>query len=91
MHQHLNHQALSILRPANEHELRKFLVRLLQRPDEFIGHIHKLVAGFIVLSTYGHEVISDDDPYVERVERAMYMTGNSGSTGLNLIDVLPPC
>ncbi|THH08835.1 hypothetical protein EW145_g2441 [Phellinidium pouzarii] len=89
MQQHLGHQAVTSFRPMQEDQVRKFLGHLLAKPDNFISHIHRLVAGMIILITYGHEVESDDDALAGLVERVMYMTASAGSVGTTLMDLLP--
>ncbi|KAH8114914.1 cytochrome P450 [Phellopilus nigrolimitatus] len=100
MQQHFGAQAISSFRLTQEIEVRKFLLQLLERPEGFLGHIKRhafninpleirLVAGTLVMITYGHEIISDDDAYVDLVERAMTMTSSLGSVGTTVIDLFP--
>ncbi|KAI5122645.1 hypothetical protein M0805_007908 [Coniferiporia weirii] len=89
MQQNLGHQAVSSFRHIQEGEVRKFMRRLLAEPDGFLGHIHRFIAGTVILITYGHEVVDDDDALAEMVERAMYMTASAGSVGTTLLDLVP--
>ncbi|KAI5122654.1 hypothetical protein M0805_007916 [Coniferiporia weirii] len=89
MQKHFGQQAITSFRPMQEDEVRKFLRHLLAKPENFLGHIHRLLAGIIVLITYGHEVVPDDDALVGLVERALYLTASAGSAGTTPIDLFP--
>lgn len=45
----------------------------------------------MTMATYGHQVVSDDDAYVNIVEKANAMTVQSGSPGGTPVDFFPPC
>ncbi|KAL5497934.1 hypothetical protein ACEPAH_2865 [Sanghuangporus vaninii] len=48
----------------------KFLLRLLESPDDFREHIRHAAADSIIKIAYGYQ-ISDNDPYVELTDRGM--------------------
>ncbi|KAI5121128.1 hypothetical protein M0805_002800 [Coniferiporia weirii] len=91
MHKHFGPQALSEepFKSVQADKIRTFLRDLLNRPEGFLNDLHKLVAGMIVLMVYGHEVVSEDDPYIKLVDQASKMTISSGSPGATLIDFIP--
>ncbi|KAH8116037.1 cytochrome P450 [Phellopilus nigrolimitatus] len=90
MQKHFNSQALSSFKTLQEDEVRKFLCRLLARPANFLDDIHGLVTRIILLIVYGHEVVSEDDPLIELVERCSRASTGAGSPGTTILDLFPP-
>ncbi|EJD05103.1 cytochrome P450 [Fomitiporia mediterranea MF3/22] len=89
MHHYFGPQAIANFRPIQEREISKFLYRLSTSPENFINHINNFIAGTLVAITYGHEVKSDHDPYIELVDRATHMATSSGTLGATAIDIFP--
>ncbi|EJD06403.1 cytochrome P450 [Fomitiporia mediterranea MF3/22] len=89
LHHYFGPQALSAYQPTQEREVRKLLRRLLIKPENFITHIHNFIAGTIISVTYGHEIVKENDPYVELVEEAAHIVSSSGNVGTTLLDVFP--
>ncbi|KAH8116038.1 cytochrome P450 [Phellopilus nigrolimitatus] len=85
MQKHFNPQAITSFRTLQEEEVRKFLGHLLARPTNFLGDVH----GMILLITYGHEVMSENDPLIGLVELASTITIRAGSPGATSIDMFP--
>ena len=56
-----------------------------------VKYFVSFVAGIIALSTYGHEVVHEDDPYIELVEKSMRLTVGSGAFSTTIIDIFPFC
>lgn len=45
----------------------------------------------MTMSTYGHQIDSDNDPFINLVTRATEMTVQSGSPGGTPVDFFPSC
>lgn len=48
-----------------------------------------LVSGTIIEIVYGHKVSSSDDKYMRLVDETTRLTGEIGSIGTTIIDLLP--
>ncbi|KAG9082150.1 hypothetical protein FRC06_005198, partial [Ceratobasidium sp. 370] len=57
--------------PVQQHEVQRFLKRLLDQPSEFMEHVHLLAASIAVRIAYGHRVESHDDRFVKVAEEHM--------------------
>ncbi|KAG9226766.1 hypothetical protein CCMSSC00406_0009664 [Pleurotus cornucopiae] len=62
---------------------------LLKDPDNFLYHIHYSLAASIISSTYGLDVRPENDPNIERAEKALDNFKHAAIAGLYLVDVLP--
>lgn len=81
------------------------LRRLLDTPDEFMGHLRQWVAlaafntssntscsmagSLIIGVAYGLEVKPKNDPYVATAERALHAMAMAGNAGSFLVDSIP--
>ncbi|KAJ3492026.1 hypothetical protein NLI96_g262 [Meripilus lineatus] len=65
------------------------LHNLLVSPEEFVGHAHRFATGIIMDITYGHRIISNDDPYLQMADRVSRIAFESGNFGTNLVDIFP--
>lgn len=48
-------------------------------------------AGVVVKSTYGYDILSNNDGYIKLAADALIANASLGTIGLNPIDVLPFC
>ncbi|EEB88889.1 hypothetical protein MPER_13085 [Moniliophthora perniciosa FA553] len=62
---------------------------LIQTPENFIQHIRRFAAATILKVTYGADVKSVDDVYVQLAERAGSLTVQSGTPAATLVDFFP--
>ncbi|EJD06397.1 uncharacterized protein FOMMEDRAFT_67246, partial [Fomitiporia mediterranea MF3/22] len=69
-HQCFGPQAIKAFKPMQDCKLLKFLYNLLTKPDNFTMYVHNSVSGTILSVTYGHEVVTKNDPFVNLVEKA---------------------
>ncbi|KZT28780.1 cytochrome P450 [Neolentinus lepideus HHB14362 ss-1] len=75
--------------PIEEYEIRDFLKRVLNNPEE-LGKTVRRTAGAVILQvTYGYEPKEYDDPLVELIERAMKQVSILFGLNAFLVDVLP--
>lgn len=49
----------------------------------------RLIASSILMATFGHEVTSEQDPYINLVNRTTKMSTDAGSPGGTIIDLFP--
>ncbi|KAI5122656.1 hypothetical protein M0805_007918 [Coniferiporia weirii] len=89
MQKYFGQQAVTSFRSTQEIEVRRLLQNLLAKPDDFIGHIHRFITGVLLMVTYGHEVVSDDDELIRLVEQAMFLSSSVGTVGVRPLDVFP--
>ncbi|THH01886.1 hypothetical protein EW145_g6841 [Phellinidium pouzarii] len=89
MQQHFNSHAVTAFRPVQSGQVHAFLRRVLEKPENFRKDVHRLIAGSILMATFGHEVVSENDPYVSLVNRTTKMSTEAGSPGGTFIDLFP--
>ncbi|KAH8110769.1 cytochrome P450 [Phellopilus nigrolimitatus] len=63
--------ALSDSRVLQAHITHKLLLRLLNNPGEFAGHIRHTTGELIMMMVYGYKAAEKDDPYIELVEKGV--------------------
>ncbi|KAI3612779.1 cytochrome p450 [Moniliophthora roreri] len=89
IHQTFNQQASHCLKPIQERETLTLVHGLIQTPENFIQHIRRFAAATILKVTYGADVKSVDDVYVQLAERAGTLTVQSGTPAATLVDFFP--
>ncbi|KAJ6609072.1 cytochrome P450 [Mycena sp. CBHHK59/15] len=77
--------------PVVESETRRFLRRLLLKPDaeKISEHVRKLTGAIILRITYGIEVQEEEDPFVTLIEKANDNFNLATAPGAFLVDVFP--
>ncbi|KAF5310372.1 hypothetical protein D9611_012042 [Ephemerocybe angulata] len=68
--------------------VRNLLLQLLDDPDNFRGHGRLLSGAFILGITYGLDIKSDEDNYIQQAERAMVSMSAAGTSSY-MVDFLP--
>lgn len=81
--------ALIVYHPIEEAETRRFLKRVLAKPDQLQAHIRHTAGAIILRICYGYEVKDDNDPLVDIAERALAQVARYGITGDFIVDFLP--
>ncbi|KAJ7101265.1 cytochrome P450 [Mycena belliarum] len=76
-------------RPKQLAATHGLLRRLLQTPDDFLGHFNQWAAEVIMSVAYGIEVKPKDDPYVLLAHKALRTFSAAGVPGKYLVDSLP--
>ena len=51
----------------------------------------RFFAGTVVKTTYGHEIMSNSDEYINLASNAANKVASLGVLGLNPVDLLPIC
>ncbi|KAF7789957.1 hypothetical protein EIP86_000905 [Pleurotus ostreatoroseus] len=88
-HQHFNGQAILKYAPQFPRAVHDLLLRLLERPEDFMAHLRHSAGAVIMAITYGIDVLPKDDPYVDIAERALVTLNATCNTGSYLVDYLP--
>ncbi|KIK64984.1 hypothetical protein GYMLUDRAFT_160389 [Collybiopsis luxurians FD-317 M1] len=89
IHQTFNQQAVQTLRPVQEKELCYLVQNLIEKPEEFSQHIRRYSAATILKVTYGTDVKSNDDLFVQLAHRAGSLTIQSGTPAASMVDYIP--
>nr|BAK09523.1 cytochrome P450 [Postia placenta] len=72
-----------------EHEVHRFLRRILREPTSVLKEIRKTTGAVILKMAYGYEVQEGDDPLVDLVDRAVDEFSISTRPGAFLVDTFP--
>ncbi|KAG6827501.1 hypothetical protein H0H92_011521 [Tricholoma furcatifolium] len=88
MNQALSTRAVSKWERGIAEESRAMLRLLHRAPTNFVDHLNKMAGSIVMMSMYGHRVVSDDDPYVKLAIEFMEASTNA-ITGRWIIDFLP--
>ncbi|KAI0731821.1 cytochrome P450 [Fomitopsis betulina] len=70
-------------------EVHKLLRNLLAGSNDVEGQIKRLAAGVTMLHTYGHEVVSVEDPWVRVAEKGVLTIEAAGAVGAHIVDFIP--
>ncbi|KAG7087715.1 hypothetical protein E1B28_013662 [Marasmius oreades] len=89
IHQTFNQQAAQFLKPIQEKETLTLIKGLMTTPEHFSRHLRRFAAATILKVTYGAEVTSVDDLYIQLAERAGTLTVQSGTPAATLVDFFP--
>ncbi|KAH9834604.1 cytochrome P450 [Rhodofomes roseus] len=88
-HQYFHPSAALQHRPRALRGARVLLSRLLDAPDDFMGHLRHMAGSLIIGVAYGLDVQPKDDPYVATAERALHAMAMAGNAGSFLVDSIP--
>ncbi|KXT12870.1 hypothetical protein AC579_5391 [Pseudocercospora musae] len=82
--------ALADFNPVQDIETRRFLLRILRKPDQFLKYIKSEAAGIMLKTIYGYETNSEgSDPIIFIVEKALEQALVAGQPGAWLVDYFP--
>ncbi|KAF7313515.1 hypothetical protein HMN09_00507400 [Mycena chlorophos] len=84
--------AMKQFHPTEELETRRFLRRVLAKPDDLSKHIRKQVfihCAIILRISHGYEVKENNDPFVQLAEQATEQFSLSTAPGGFMVDFLP--
>jgi len=87
--QTFNSQAVASLRPVQEREICYLIQNLIDKPERISQHLQRFAAAMIIKVTYGTDVTSNDDPFVQLAQRAGSLTIQSGTPAATLVDYIP--
>ncbi|KAJ7668691.1 cytochrome P450 [Mycena polygramma] len=74
-------------RPVMLFEVKVLLQNLLAKPEHFSDHLKRMAGAIIMMVTYGHRVLSQDDPFIQLAEEVRRHA--EATPGAALVDTLP--
>ncbi|KAH8114934.1 cytochrome P450 [Phellopilus nigrolimitatus] len=89
MQQYLSPQAVISLRPLQAEQVRILLKNLLDCPEEFRNHINQMSSASLVKFTYGHDIVSGEDKFVNLAIDQSSRGSAAGVPGMTPVDLFP--
>ncbi|KAI5119693.1 hypothetical protein M0805_003579 [Coniferiporia weirii] len=89
MHQYLNSKASMSLRPLQAEQVKTFINNLFICPKDFHNHVNRMSAATVVKLTYGHDIMSDDDKFINLAVIATSRGTAAGMPGMTPVDFFP--
>ncbi|KAG1745676.1 cytochrome P450 [Suillus lakei] len=81
--------AVDAYNEIEEVETRRFLKRVLAKPDELQEHIKHTAGAVILRISHGYEVKENDDPFVDLANRVLVNGSQATAPGAFMVDILP--
>lgn len=75
--------------PIEEVETRRFLRRVLAKPEDLQTHIRKTAGAIILRISHGYEVKENNDPFIDLAEKATEQFSLATTPGGFLVDFVP--
>ncbi|KDR72308.1 hypothetical protein GALMADRAFT_102042 [Galerina marginata CBS 339.88] len=75
--------------PFQALEARRLLQNLHSAPENFYDHLNRFSSAIILRIAYGHEIKSNNDPYLKIISDVGYCITNCAAPGSNLVDLVP--
>ncbi|KZV89549.1 cytochrome P450 [Exidia glandulosa HHB12029] len=72
-----------------EHEVHRFLNRVIDDPDKVEYYLRKLAGTIILRVVYGYDVVPGDDEYVDLIERVNNDLNKAATPGNFMVDFIP--
>ncbi|KAF8444949.1 cytochrome P450 [Boletus edulis BED1] len=72
-----------------EEETRRFVSKLLRKPEDLVDHIRSTAGAIIFKVTYGYTVQEEKDPFVELGEKVLAIGSLIATPGAFLVDFIP--
>lgn len=89
MHQSFHPTAAARFRPTELKATHGLLRRLLDEPDNLLGHLRQMAGETIISITYGLEVLPKNDPYITLGELGAHTLLKAAVPGAFLVDSIP--
>ncbi|KAJ3574043.1 hypothetical protein NP233_g2018 [Leucocoprinus birnbaumii] len=89
MQQYFSRQKVVQYRPQQLREAHRLALNLLDHPDEREAMLRRFSTSIIMSIAYGHEILSDDDPYVQIAADSGYSLSHCGPAGSTPVDLFP--
>ncbi|RDB17677.1 O-methylsterigmatocystin oxidoreductase [Hypsizygus marmoreus] len=86
---HLNSKKCETYHPIQARETRVLLQNLVLNEEGRDDFIRRFSTAIIMRVAYGHQITSDDDPYIDITEHASHALGNVGAPGSTPVDYFP--
>ncbi|KAJ7498244.1 cytochrome P450 [Mycena galericulata] len=93
-HRKMFHEAFNVgaskrFHPQQRVAAHEFLRRISHDPENVMGHLRHVNASLILNVTYGINVLSSNDPYIDLAEKAMHGLSVASIPGAFLVDTIP--
>ncbi|KAK7445709.1 hypothetical protein VKT23_014705 [Stygiomarasmius scandens] len=75
--------------PQEEHLGRRFLKRVVNKPEQLLDHCFQHAGAIILRVAYGYEVEEENDPFVNIANAAMENFNKATSPGVFLVNQMP--
>ncbi|KAG8707789.1 hypothetical protein FRC08_000281 [Ceratobasidium sp. 394] len=85
----LNNRAALDYVHLQQHEVGRFIARLVDSPDKFMAHVHLMAASIAIRIAYGYKVDSADDRFVQMAEEIMVAFSDVVAPARWAVNVLP--
>ncbi|KAF8219321.1 cytochrome P450 [Tricholoma matsutake] len=89
MHQSFHPTAAMQFRPLELKAVHGLLRRMLEDPDNLMGHLRHMAGETIISIAYGVDVLPKDDPYIATAEEGVHTLLLAAVPGAFLVDTLP--
>ncbi|KAG9080312.1 hypothetical protein FRC06_006798, partial [Ceratobasidium sp. 370] len=76
--------------PLQQHEVQRFMRRLVDSPNDFMAHVHLMAASIAIRIAYGYKVDSADDRFVQLAEELMTAFSSSMTPAKWAVNMIPP-
>ncbi|KAG6832009.1 hypothetical protein H0H92_006045 [Tricholoma furcatifolium] len=76
-------------RPVQTREARILALNILSVTQDWYKHLIRFSTAVVVEISYGHQIISNDDPYFEIAEECGKIAADSGPPGATPVDLFP--
>lgn len=84
-----SHAAMNVYNHVEEIETRRFLKRVLTKPDQLRAHVRHTAGAVILRVSYGYEVKENNDPFVDLADPVMGHWSRATAPGAFIADFLP--
>ncbi|KAG1745658.1 cytochrome P450 [Suillus lakei] len=81
--------AVDAYNEIEEVETRRFLKRVLAKPDELQEHVRHTAGAVILRISHGYEVKENDDPFLDLAKRVFADGSRATAPGAFMVDILP--
>ncbi|KAG1784606.1 cytochrome P450 [Suillus plorans] len=81
--------AVGVYNEVGEVETRRFLQRVVVKPDRLQEHVRHTVGAVILRISHGYEVKENNDPFVDLANRVTAHGSQATAPGAFMVDILP--
>lgn len=89
LYNYLRQRRCVAYRPIQIREARVLLLNLLSNEEHREDCLTRFATSIIIAVTVGHQITSDDDPYIAIAQGVSHAQGNTGSPGCTPVDFFP--
>ncbi|QRV78105.1 cytochrome P450 family protein [Ceratobasidium sp. AG-Ba] len=86
----LNNRVATDYIPLQQHEVQRLMLRLIDKPSEFMSHVRLLASAIAVRLAYGYKVDSYQDEFVQTAEKHMQGFSDLTQWWNWMVNMFPP-